>query len=204
MLVDERDRELDPAGAGVVWHAAPRAVLLSAVMRRWRCGLFIHGRGGAVYDRVTDAWWRAWRGEALPAAAMVTADVRLPLEVPVASRQERDRAVWYRHHLPHNVDRHAHLTPIGRAKASAKAALLEQLRDEPGKRRKAAAFQGLHRINADLAKLHPELVAQARAAVARAEAGVRNAGVAARRDWPFVLYPADRIAALQAAIDDAV
>ena len=203
LLVDERDRPLEPPAAGDTWTAAPRAISLSAIMRRYRCDLFIHGSGGAVYDRVTDAWWRAWRGERLPPAAMATADVHLDFDVPLATAEEVERAVWFRHHLPHNIDRFVDLSPTGRAKAAAKARLLEQLDEEVSHRRRQAAFQSVHRINADLASLHAETVAESHAAVDRAVAGMHNAETARRRDWAFPLYPRQKLERLGATLKAA-
>ena len=169
----------------VAYDLAPKALLLTAIMRSRVCDLFIHGSGGAGpngYDRVTEPWWARWRGETLAPMALATADVRLGFDAPVADRDDVARAVWYRHHLPHNVDR------ILGEPDPRKAALFNA--------KGAAAYDRLHRINADLAVGHPELMREADDRLRRARIGVANAAVAGKRDWCFALYPPDSLRAL--------
>lgn len=177
-------------------HLAPKALLLTALMRSRFCDLFIHGLGGGVYDRVMEAWWSAWTGEPLAPMAVVTADVHLPFGVPIADRAERDRAVWYRHHLPHNIDR---VTGQDCARCVRKRELLAAMPTLGTRREKRAAFDEVHGINDALAAEHAEAVREAEAGVRRAEAGVRNAAVARRRDWCFALYSAEVMARLREA-----
>src|SRR5690606_2124447 len=61
---------------------ATKALSLTASLRRELCDLFIHGTGGEVYDRATDAWIGAWLGEDLAPAVAITADVyrSIPVE----------------------------------------------------------------------------------------------------------------------------
>jgi hypothetical protein len=40
----------------------PRALLMTGLARLGACDLFIHGTGGGVYDRITDAWFESWLG----------------------------------------------------------------------------------------------------------------------------------------------
>jgi hypothetical protein len=168
----------------------PRALMLTAVMRGYLCDLFIHGTGGLVYDKVTDAWWNAWAGETLSPMAGVTADVFLALGAPVADRAELDRAVWYRHHLPHNLDRVLGLD--GQA-AQRKRKILEHMNDDHDKARRRAAFGELHQINRDLAEQHPQAVVSAQQKLHLAQVGVINARTSARRDWCFALYPPENL-----------
>ena len=58
---------------------APRALLATAMMRLAGCELFVHGTGGAVYDKATERWIGAWLSARLAPSVSVTADVRLPL-----------------------------------------------------------------------------------------------------------------------------
>jgi hypothetical protein len=83
----------------------PRALMLTALMRTAYCDLFIHGTGGGVYDRITENWLHAWQGEQLAPMAVVSANEYLAFDAPVADRDELKHAIWFAHHLPHNVDR---------------------------------------------------------------------------------------------------
>ncbi len=181
-----------------IFDIAPRALILSAAMRAFGCDLFIHGAGGGVYDRATEAWWAAWRGEPLAPMAVATADLHLDFDAPVADTDELRRAVWRRHHLPHNVDR-----ALG-AIDPRKRTLLERMDDDRDRRRRRAAFERLHAINDELAAAHPELIAEARRGVDRARIGVENQRLARRRDWCFALYPPAKLRALIDAIRQPV
>jgi len=189
-LLDGAGRSLE-AGA---WRLLPRALLLSAAMRRLVPGLFVHGRGGGRYDRLTDAWWQAWRGEPLAGRAVVSADLTLPLHVPVAEPAEWIRARWYAHHLPHNLDRELGLQGPEVERKRRRLATMDADRD-PVRRR--AGFEEIHRVNRALAEAHPEALEAAAQALARAEAGVANRHVARRRDWPFPLYPPEALEGLR-------
>lgn len=173
---------------------APRALLLTAMMRSRWCGLFIHGTGGYLYDRITEQWWRQWRGEPLAPMALATADLHLSFDAPVANAAEHRRAVWYRHHAPHNIDR------ILGAPDPRKTDLLAHMDDDRDRRRRRASFDAIHRINAELAREHPEVPEQAAARLRTAEVGLANAAIAARRDWCFALYSHDHLDALRGAL----
>jgi len=174
---------------------APRALLLSALMRRERSDLFIHGRGGGVYDRVTEAWWTAWRGEVLAPMAVVSADVYLDFDAPLADEAQLQRAQWYAHHLPGNIDRVLKLD--GRdGRVARKREILAHMDDDRDKRRRAKAFVELQAINAELGREHGDLLTAARQAVADARLGVANRDIALRREWCFALYPREKLDAL--------
>ncbi len=173
---------------------APRALLMTAWLRRPggvtpACGLFVHGTGGGQYDRITDAWWHAWRGEALAPVAVATADQRLSFDAPVHHATDVHRAVWHAHHLPHNPERILSLTgPLAADLIAEKAGLLEHMHDDRDRKRRRAAFHRIHAINAQLLALQPDALHDAHAQVARTRQGVANATLAHRRDWPFVFF----------------
>ncbi len=182
---------------------APRALLMMAWVRRHLgCALFIHGTGGGAYDRITDRWWSAWRGEDEPLApyAVVTADVHLPFDAPVAEPAALRRAVWWRHHLPHNLDRQPGVD--GRL-VQRKRALLAHMDDDRDRARRRAAFHEIHRINDELARLHADRLHDADRRLRAARAGVGNHHVAHKRDWPFALYPPQAIERLRQQLRDA-
>lgn len=169
---------------------APRAALLTALMRSQHADLFIHGKGGGIYDQVTEQWWQDWTGETLKRMAVASADVRLALDVPVATAEARDRAVWRAHHLPHNLDRALALT--GGA-IERKRDLLAHMNDDRDRSRRRTAFAEIHRINGQLASEHVASIAAAKLDVEQTEIGVRNARQLARRDWCFALYDPKRL-----------
>lgn len=200
ILVDPRGEPIDRA------DVRPRALTMTAAMRSGLGDLFIHGKGGGVYERVTEHWLQHWLGETLNPMAVVSADLHLDLDVPVHDREELAHARWCAHHLPHNVDRVLGLIddPGANAKVARKHALLKKLDGFHPKPKRSAWFQELHAINAELVAENPRLIEQAREFVRQCEAGVRNQAVAGRRDWAIPIYPKDKLVELRDAIRDAL
>jgi hypothetical protein len=193
MLITADGEPIDPSAT-----LAPRALLMTALLRRpGRCCLFIHGTGGGVYDRITERWWKGWRGEKLAPMAVATADLYLDFDAPTGGEAQRRRAVWRAHHLPHNLDRELGLDG---ELAAEKRRLLEHMDDDRDRIRRRAAFRRVHAINRELAERHRGVLVEARRAVERAEAGVANAAVAGRRDWSFLFYPEGALAELGAGV----
>ncbi len=197
-LSDNRAILTVESGEGIAWEndgdgkgrLAPRALLLTGLMRARFCNLFIHGRGGGVYDRATAMWWRDWLGETLAPDAVVSADVRLQFDAPVAGPGEVQRAVWRAHHLPFNIDRA--LPPEVRRndpKVERKREVLAHMDDDRDRARRYAAFREVRRINEGLAAAHPHLLEEAARDLESARLGAANSGIAGKRDWCFALYP---------------
>lgn len=180
---------------------APKALLLTAFMRSALCDLFIHGTGGGVYEQVTDRWWRDWVGTPLAPLAVVSADVYLETDTPVATRAEVERAVWYRHHLPHNIDRVADRLDPELLADKAKIVNGGGEGHPPPARR--AARQRLRAINRTFADQHADLIAQADHTLQQAKQGLANAKTAARRDWCFTLYPPAKLAELRTMLEES-
>jgi hypothetical protein len=130
---------------------------------------------------------------------VVSADVTLPLNAPLAEPAEMRRAQWHSHHLPHNLDRELGLTD---ADARRKRELLAHMDDDRDPRRRAAAFAELHAINARLATAHADALRQAEERLHLTRVGVANRELVGKRDWSFALYPAERVATLASAMDD--
>ncbi|MEE9211546.1 MAG: hypothetical protein V3U29_02730, partial [Phycisphaeraceae bacterium] len=172
-------------------------VMLTAVVRTIGCDLFIHGKGGAVYDRVTQQWWQDWLSEQLAPIAVVSADVELDLDVPMADAAAVDRAAWWAHHLPHNLDR---ALDLDGAAVRRKRQLLAQMNDDQDRTRRAAAFAELHRINAAFAVEHRDAINEAQDQLDQVRIGAANRKIADRRDWCFALYRPRQLDALVQAL----
>lgn len=85
-------------------RTAPRALLMTGMLRAGACDLFIHGSGGELYDRATERWLSRWAPELkLAPAVMATATMRLPLGVQEPPPEaEVSGAVWRAHSARHN------------------------------------------------------------------------------------------------------
>ena len=176
-------------GEGKSGHVlAPRALMLTAVLRRVCCDLFIHGKGGLVYDRVTEDWWRDWLDEELAPMAAVSADLRLDFDVPLSDEQAVRDAQWGLHHLPHNIDRAISMGKQDEQAVAQKRELLAHMDDDRDRHRRAGAFARVHQINHDLVKAHPVMLVKAQQRLEQARIGVANQQIALKRDWCFGLY----------------
>lgn len=177
---------------------APRAIFMTAILRRSCCDLFIHGKGGGIYERITEEWWRDWAKEELAPMAVISADLHLPFTVPVATHDDLARAHWWNHHLPYNMDRALRLDDGSTLRKQ--NILKEMCKARGDKARRRVLFDELRQINRQLTAAYPQAIHEAAQRLSQAGVGVRNQGLASRRDWSFPLYPHERLDALKQAI----
>ncbi len=81
---------------------APRALLMTGILRLAACDCFVHGIGGIRYDRATEAWFKDWLGESIAPMVLTTADVFLPFEEASISAAEVAAAAWRVHRARHD------------------------------------------------------------------------------------------------------
>ncbi len=180
---------------------APRALLLTALVRLGACDLFIHGTGGGAYDQIMEDWIGAWLDRRPAPAAVVTATV-LP-DVPgvdLGAVERAERAAWRAHAAAHNPG----LVGDERA-ADAKRELVGQI--EAAKRAgldPAPHFRRLHGLLAEFRGANSSdlgaLTAEAERLTAQAAGSRRAAQVARDRTLAFPLMPRERLLALRDAI----
>ncbi|MHC5114768.1 MAG: hypothetical protein ACYTGP_10105 [Planctomycetota bacterium] len=177
----------------------PRALLMTALIRLGMCDLFVHGTGGANYDRAMVRWIESWLGVTPAPVVVASASLRLPLDdadapaPDVAAATAEARRIW---HDP-EPDRRPDAPGPGPIKRDLLRAVAEASRGSASRRQ---AFFSMHRQLETLRGTHAGHVElwQRRAADARrAEA---DAAIARRRDWPFALYPREAIDELVAAV----
>ncbi len=200
ILVNDRGDEVAIDDAGL----APRALLLTALMRGYGCDLFIHGTGGGVYDQVTEQWWSTWRGEKLSAGVVASCDLRMEFDVPVADQTAVEQAVWRAHHVRHNLDQESVVQANEADSVAQKRALLRTMDDDRDVTRRAKVFEQIHALNDALAQRYPALIQQADTALERARQGLLNHEVAHRRDWFWGLYDDAGLQSLRGAIAKAI
>lgn len=189
------------------WKLRPRALTLSAFARLLLADTFIHGVGGAQYDRMTEAFVREFFGTPAGAMACVTATVELfpgvagdrRLELLQARARSRDLRFNPQRHLreiPHDL-RHTREELVERG---------EQLRSErPGDHvARRAVYQSLRRVNEEILRRDPWRPAEYDRVAAQAEEVVREALILHDREYFFALHARETLAALVAALDAAV
>lgn len=170
---------------------APRALLMTAFVRSVLCDLFIHGTGGAAYDRVTERWIELWLGRSLAPATMVTGDVLLPLQETGATDEQLAQARWRAHHARHDP------AMLGEpSRAEQKMALVAQIDRAPRlSEERAEAFGAMQALLASYRTDRREGLESLDDEVRRVERAVGARAIALDRTWAFPLHE-------QRAIDD--
>lgn len=206
-LVSEDGVRLNARATDHAGFLAPRALTLTACFRAWLSDGFVHGKGGGVYDRVTEAWWDLWgakaTGIALAPMAVASADLRMKFNVPVADRDERLQAIWRKRWLSYNVD-----LALDEPHDQKHELVQEMERIEPGsnlgrqerreiRARNAKRFQEIRNIVESLRVEHPEIEQAAQKEIDRTTIGESNRAAALKRDWFWAIYPPRDLAALQ-------
>lgn len=171
---------------------APRALLLTGFLRLFACDLFIHGAGGAVYDRITERWLRDWLGLSLAPTTMATATLVLPLRAEVPTLEAIDRAAWTAHHARHDpslIGDHA----AARRKSSL-VALIRATREQGADA--LPHYRELQTLLAETRARHAGSLVEldSRAAALRAQRD--QAHIASDRTWAFPLHDAPALDAL--------
>ncbi|MDY7109948.1 MAG: hypothetical protein SYC29_15055 [Planctomycetota bacterium] len=184
----------------------PRALFMTALIRLGMCDLFVHGTGGANYDRAMELWIDDWLGVRPSPIAVATATLHLPLLPPEgsevrdvdAARAEARRA-W---HDPEAAEaRDDDSEEESRRPGPIKRELLEAVEGaRRGSLRRREAFFAMHRELQVLRGVHAGAVERYQRRALDAVRRQADAAIATRRDWPFPLYPREMIDALAEAV----
>jgi hypothetical protein len=176
----------------------PRALTLTAFTRLLVGDLFVHGIGGARYDRATDAVVRAFFGVEPPGYATATATLFLPFPAGGPRLAERQRLQRLLLDLQHNPDRFLSGDGAHRALVEEKWTLIRRLdrAAELTRRERRAATQRIREVNTVLQVAVADRVADVQEALRHLDRHDEDADVTAYRGYPFVLFPIDAIEAL--------
>jgi hypothetical protein len=175
----------------------PKALALTAFKRICVVDLFVHGVGGARYDRVTDAVVREFFHLEPPAYAVATSTLHLPLSEFDPSDE---RALLQRRLLAvrHNPERALSARDREQQRLiEEKWALIRRL-DDPalGRSERRAATRRIREINEQLAGgLTAERVSIEQRLAELAEIGEASAA-ATHRGYPFCFFPPSAVDAL--------
>lgn len=196
----ERRAVFSDSLAGIpVEQLAPRALVLSAFLRLFVCDLFIHGTGGGLYDRATDAWLSGWRPSWRPRpGAVVSATLTLPLAAPgsLPTPDAIARARWDAHAARHDPSR------LGdEASSRTRSLLLDRVREAKASGGDArGAYVALHAMLDEARARHRAQLDALDAKAAMLEAAGETARVAHDRTWAFALHPLASLEALRGLI----
>ncbi len=189
----------------------PRALLMTGLARLAACDLFIHGTGGGIYDRITDAWFESWLGgadmgdvrESLPSAPMTVATATARLSFDPRHGGATDREAQHASHAAHHARHNPHLLNDESA-ARAKRDLVDRIARSTDQSERAALFREMHTL---LAGVRSARATQLDALENAARTATRRAAehsVVTARTWPFALYPDATLAALLERIEQEI
>jgi len=180
------------------WKIRPRALAMTLFVRLAVGDVFIHGLGGALYDKITDAMFERLWGVRPPEIILASCTVFLPLPAYPATPEDLAAARRAVRDWRFNPDRKMSAAVRSRPEVEAlvglKRQLIETMRaiDREDRRR---AFQRIHEINEALARLEPEGPPAAEKELARIERELRYNAILRGREYPFCFYPAQELAA---------
>ena len=174
---------------------APKALLMTGLLRLAGCDLFIHGLGAAAagednhegYDHITGEWLTDWLNldpGAVAPISLISATRFLPLSTAAPPGPEAvDRAVWLSHAAPHNP----HILRDGYFD-DAKRRLVLRIAGSPHEQR-APLFRQLHEVLDEYRRTHEQDLADIRRQAAAMRERLAAAPILRDRSWPFPLYP---------------
>jgi hypothetical protein len=168
----------------------PRALTLTLFVRLFLVDLFVHGIGGARYDRATDQVIRALFGIEPPAYAVATATFHLPLGDPPDPHVRRTALQQRLMTLLHNPDRVLDPVPESlRPLMEEKWRLIRRLEEDGLTRRERRAMtQRIRALNAELAQPLREEIARVREELDRLAHEEAEYAAATYREYPFFLF----------------
>jgi len=178
----------------------PRALFMTALVRLGMCDLFVHGTGGANYDRTMERWIRAWLDVEVGRVAVTSATLRLPFDMQSPPDIDRfDALQQYRRawHDPQAV------ASGDRAPGPMKRQWLKRIKTLAyGSAQRRSAFYEMHDELERLRQKHKQAIEQRREQLQRVERYLHEAPIAQRRTWPFPLYPDAMLDALNRRVRD--
>jgi hypothetical protein len=199
---------------------APRALLLTGLMRLAACDLFIHGLGGgttvavpgaaagteqpstaevAGYDAAAEAWFRTWLGQELRPSVVISATALLDLGAgEVVTPHEAASAAWMAQRVRHDPQL------LGDSKAAAaKAELVRTIRElTPRTLERAAAFRQLQMLLAEYQTRHAAEIGEMKANAERLSRLAAVSGPRTDRTYSFVLHGPAGLRQLAARFDE--
>ena len=191
---------------GQSWQVRPRAVALTMFLRLAVADLFVHGIGGARYDRLTDAIVRQYFGVQPPAYGVCSATMLLNLPAPAVAAppgQWRHRLHELRFNPQRFVDRLDPRSPqVAQARDLARQKMeLVSAIQQPGAARRELTrrIETVNRLLRDLLDGYAEHVEACLRQSLRAQAERQAAEF---REYPFFFYERDEVwRAVRAALE---
>ncbi|HOI54144.1 MAG TPA: hypothetical protein PLP01_02740 [Phycisphaerae bacterium] len=173
----------------------PRALTLTLFARVFVGDLFVHGLGGAIYDKVTEEIVRTYYGVEPPEAVMATGTMLLPVQTHDATQADRDALVRRLRDVRHNPERLLPPSVLSRPEVQSLVQEKQLLLSGHGATRQERSdrWHRLHEVNVELAgRLEGEPEATRRRLDVVTDQLAQNA-VLRHREYSFVLHPRDEL-----------
>jgi hypothetical protein len=177
----------------------PRALFMTALIRLGMCDLFVHGTGGARYDRAMERWIEDWLAVQPAPIVVATATMRLPLLAGAAEAPDFARSVADAHRIWHDPEQAE--PGAGDGPGLVKRELLAAIDAAPaGSAARRSAFFAMHKQLQTLRGVHAGSVERVQRTATEAVQHRDDAAIAERRDWAFALYPDEMLDELAQAV----
>ena len=173
----------------------PKAVSLTLFVRLYLADWFIHGAGGARYEKITDRLIEDYYQLKPLSFGVVTATMRLPLTNPGKEQDDIAELEHKLHHARHNPEKYLdeamrRRNAVG-SLISQKQAILDQMQGGAlSKAEKNKNWEQLKQTNVLLGEHAREAVEQIQARMERARSYNRSIKVCRYREYFFGLFPA--------------
>lgn len=189
------------------WRLRPRALSLTLWARLLLADLFIHGIGGAKYDRITDMIIEDYFGIAPPAMACVSATLHMDLPDPEVSEDTLRGLRHAARDLVYNPQRNLTGGDDLEVLVQERVALVQRSQtlrasDRANRRARAETSRRIREVNQALLDRRPEALSGRQRAVIEASGRLVQARIARGRTYFFGLYDRARLAALCEALPD--
>jgi hypothetical protein len=191
------------------WKIRPKALTLTLFVRLAVGDVFIHGLGGALYDKITDGIFERFFGVQPPEYVLASCTVRLPLEGYPSTPRDLGAAQRAVRDWRFNPDRVLSAAALARPEVQTlvaeKRRLIEGMsavaRGEAAywaaasREARRRAYLRIHEVNALLAALEPAGPPAAADTLARVQRELRYNAILWDREYPFWLYPPEDLEA---------
>lgn len=179
------------------WKIRPRAITLTLFVHLCLGDVFIHGVGGALYDKVTGAIFERLFAVPPPELVLASCAVHLPLQAHPATARDLEAARRAVRDWRFNPDRllaeEKRRRPDVRALVDEKRRLIEPR--GPSREARQRAFRRIHEIDEALVQFEPGGPAAARQHMDEMRRQRRENAILQNREYPFCLYAAEALAA---------
>lgn len=193
---------------------APRAILMTQMLRIAGCEVFIHGLGGGEYERIGDAWFSRWNpGIGAPAPWIVTSATVTPTSASLTSHTPTSRvspaSIANTLTLPHRARNNPALLGDD-ARQGKKQQLVNRInaaKHHAPRTERAALYRELRALVDSAATATPaahQLLTQIADDAAQARTHQRSVELAHDRTFPFFVYPTHTLHELHRLVRDRV